>query len=132
MAEDELLREIKERLDELGADVQEHDEALMKIIRRGARNGSVPVADAGELNLARQLELLDRAGAFFESLGGGEKRHMDALIRSSLERRRHLAFLLALDDDDREALAFVLSLDEHQRSALAAHVEVDSDGRADS
>ena len=131
MPDEDILRELKERLDELGTDVQEHDEALMKIIRRGARNGSVPVADAGELDPGRQLELLDRAGAFFDALGGGEKKLMDALIRSSLERRRHLAFLLALDDEDREALAFVLSLDEHQRATLVERVDADGDGRAD-
>jgi hypothetical protein len=122
---EQLLHELAGRLDEIVADVAEHDEALMRIIRRGARDGALPDAGVAGKSVERQLELLDTGGAFYEQLSGPEKRLFNALLRSSLERRRHLALLLSLPDEQREAIAFAFSLDEHERSALAERVETE-------
>lgn len=120
------IAELAARLEEIAADVDEHDKTLMAIIRRGSRDGAIPVPEPDDTTIERQLELVDRVGAVYEKLSGAEKRLFDALLKSSLERRRHLAFLLSLPDDDREAVAFVFSLDEHQRSELAQHAETNS------
>jgi hypothetical protein len=126
------IAELAARLDEIAADVGEHDKTLMAIIRRGARDGAMPVPEPGETAIERQLELVDRAGAVYEKHSSAEKRLFDALLKSSLERRRHLAYLLSLPDDDREAVAFILSLDERQRAELAQHAEKpDGDGTED-
>jgi hypothetical protein len=126
------IADLAARLEEIAADAGEHDKTLMAIIRRGARDGAVPVPEPGETATERQLELVDRAGAVYEKLSSPERRLFDAFLKSSLERRRHLAFLLSLPDDDREAVAFVLSLDEHQRAQLARHAETtDGDGTDD-
>lgn len=127
MTEEPLISQLSERLDDLAADVGEHDKTLMQMIRRGAREGAMTVPDAAQLEPARQLELVDRAASVFDRFAGGEKRLFDALVKSSLERRRHLAHLLSLPDDDREAVAFVLSLDEHQRGELTQHAEAAAD-----
>ncbi len=126
------IAELAARLDEIAADVAEHDKTLMAIIRRGARDSVMPVPDPSKTAIDRQLELVDRAGALYESLTSAEKRLFDALLKLSLERRRHLAYLLSLPDDDREAVAFILSLDERRRAELAEHAKkLDGDGTED-
>lgn len=127
---DDAIANLTERLEELAADVGEHDKTLMAIIRRGARDGAIVLPDFAEATIDRRLELVDRASEMYAHLTGPEKRLFDALLKSSLERRRHLAYLLSLPDSDREAVAFIFSLDEHQRGELAQHTET-SDREAD-
>lgn len=54
------IAELAARLDEIAADVGEHDKTLMAIIRRGARDGAVPIPDSAETDPEKQLELVDR------------------------------------------------------------------------
>jgi hypothetical protein len=128
---EEPIAELATQLQELAADVGEHDKALMELIRRGARDGAIPLPDPAATTPEAQLELVDRVGEVFERLTSAERRLFEALLKSSLERRRHLAYLLSLPDAEREAVAFVFSLDEHQRGLLAKHAETTDDDRGD-
>lgn len=74
------IADLAARLDEIAADVGEHDRTLMAIIRRGARDGAIPMPEPSETAAERQLELVDRAGAAHEQLSGAEKRLFDALL----------------------------------------------------
>ena len=115
--DDDLRRE----LDELRADVDEHDAALMELIRgRPRRTDSRP---DGETNVDAELTRLDLAATAIDRLGESEQKLWERLLKLAPSTRSLIAALLELPSgDERCALAYCLNLDGEERSALLARI----------